>query len=261
MDIIDLTEENEELYFVCLEDWSDEMKEAGPHKRNWYELMKDRGLRVKLARDDNGKIGGMIHYIPCEHSWIDGKDIFFILCIWVHGYKQGRGDFRKRGMGKALLHAAEEDARQLGAKGIAAWGITLPFWMRASWFKKHGYRKVDKEKGTVLLLKPFSDDVVEPKWIRPKKKPGKTPGKVNVTAFLNGWCQAYNITFERVKRASGEFRSHVDFNVINTFDRNTFEEWGISSALYIDGKEIRTGPPPSYDKLKKIIGKKVKKLK
>ena len=43
MKVIDLTAENESVYFVCLEDWSDEMREAGDHKERWYRSMKDRG--------------------------------------------------------------------------------------------------------------------------------------------------------------------------------------------------------------------------
>ncbi len=54
------------------------------------------------------------------------RSLYFILCIWVHGHKQGPGNLQKRGMGKALLQAAEDDARDLGAKGIAAWGLWLP---------------------------------------------------------------------------------------------------------------------------------------
>jgi hypothetical protein len=46
MRIIDLNEQYEQLYFVCLEDWSDEIKEAGGHKANWYHKMKNKGLRV-----------------------------------------------------------------------------------------------------------------------------------------------------------------------------------------------------------------------
>jgi GNAT superfamily N-acetyltransferase len=214
-----------------------------------------------MSRDDVGSIGGMIQYLPVEHSWIEGEDIYFILCIWVHGYKEGRGDFRKRGMGKALLKAAEEDARELGAKGIAAWGISMPFWMRASYFKKHGFRKVDKEKGMILLLKEFSNDVKEPHWIRPRKRPGKTPGKVNVTAFLNGWCPAGNITFERARRAADELGELVEFNVIDTMDRDNLREWGIPSGIFLDGKEITTGPPLSYKKIHKKMEKRVKKLK
>ena len=66
MEIIDLGPENEELYLQCLEDWSEEMKEAGDHKSRWYARMKDRGLRVKLARDESGTVGGMIQYLPIE---------------------------------------------------------------------------------------------------------------------------------------------------------------------------------------------------
>jgi GNAT superfamily N-acetyltransferase len=262
MKIIDLADEYEKLYFVCLEDWTEEMKEAGDHKEVWYNKMKDKGLRVKLALGDNGQVGGMIQYTPAEHSFIEGQDLYFVNCIWVHGYKQGRGNFQKRGMGKALLHAAEDDARALGAKGIAAWGIPFPFWMKASWFKKQGYKKVDSQGflGNVLLWKPFTHDATPPKWINQKKKPELIPGKVTVTAFLNGWCPAQSLAFERAKRAAAELGDKVVFQPIDTFNRNIFLEWGITDALFIDGKQVRTGPPPSYEKVKKMIARRVRKL-
>ncbi len=52
MEVIDLTPEYESLYFVCLEDWSSEMEDAGDHKERWYRQMQDKGLRVKLALGD-----------------------------------------------------------------------------------------------------------------------------------------------------------------------------------------------------------------
>ncbi|MFC1982134.1 GNAT family N-acetyltransferase, partial [Chloroflexota bacterium] len=195
MEIIDLSDEYKQLYFVCLEDWSEEMKEAGEHKQAWFNKMKDKGLRVKLALDDSGQVGGMIQYVPVEHSFVEGEDLYFINCIWVHGHQKGRGNFQKKGMGKALLQAAENDAKTRGAKGIAAWGIPLPFWMKASWFRKQQYTRVDKQGflGGVLLWKPFTDDAAPPRWIKQKKKPKTIAGKVAVTAFLNGWCPAQNL--------------------------------------------------------------------
>lgn len=263
MKIIDLTELHKPLYFLCLEDWSEEIREGLHHKECWYSKMKDKGLRVKLAVDEQGEVGGMIQYYPIEHSFAEGKDLYFISCIWVHGYKKGRGNFQKKGMGKALLHAAEEDVRSLGAKGIAAWGVALPFWMKASWFKKYGYRKADTTGflGQVLLWKLFSADASPPKWIREKKKPFVSPGKVTVTGFLNGWCPALNMTFERAKRASAEFGDKVEFREINTFDKNVLNEWGISDSIYIDSKKMGWGPPLSYKKMKKRIGAKVKTLR
>ena len=260
MEIVDLTDEYKQLYFVCLEDWSKEMEEAGDHKKIWYEKMRDKGLRVKLAKDERGEVGGMIQYIPIEHSFVEGKDLYFVNCIWVHGHKEGRGNFQKKGMGKALIHAAEEDARARGARGMAAWGLLLPFWMKASWFRKQGYKKVDRQGIQVLLWKPFTDDAVPPKWIRQQKKPELVPGKVLVTAFLNGWCPAQNMIFERAKKAAAEFGDKVLFREIDTFNRVNFVEWGIADALYVDNKQVRTGPPPSYEKIKKIIAGRVKKL-
>ena len=259
MEIIDLEKKYQEKYFVCLEDWSEEMKDAGNHKELWCERMKDKGLRVKLALEDDN-VCGMIQYIPVEYSNVEGRDLYFINCIWVHGYKKGIGNYQKKGIGKALLQAAENDVKKAGAKGIAAWGISLPFWMKASWFKKQGYTRVDKVGMSVLLWKPYTDEAIPPKWIREKKKPGKKAGKVLVTSFINGWCPAQNLVFERAKRAASEFGDKVEFQEIHTFDRDVFMEWGISDALYIDGKQIRTGPPPSYEKIRKKIARRLKKL-
>jgi GNAT superfamily N-acetyltransferase len=259
MEIIDLTEKYAEKYFLCLEDWSDEIKEAGNHKELWFNKMKEKGLRVKLAIE-NDNVYGMIQYVPIEHSIIEGKDLYFINCIWVHGYKKGVGNHQKKGIGKTLLKAAEDDVRSLNSKGIAAWGVSLPFWMKASWFRKQGYKKIDKNGMAVILWKPFVDEATPPKWIKEKKKPGKTANKVTVTSFINGWCPALNLSYERAKKASLEFGDKVEFQEINTFNREVFLDWGISDALFIDGKKIRTGPPPSYEKIQKKIAKKVGKL-
>ena len=260
MRIVDLTEEYLDLYAVCLEDWSDEMKEAGDHKRCWYEHARPEGFRVKLALDDAGSVGGMIHYGPVETSFAEGEGLYFVYCIWVHGYKQGRGNFRKQGMGKALLHAAEQDVRQLGAHGLAAWGLSIPVWMKASWFRKRGYRKVDRLGTQVLLWKPFDDKATAPKWIRRRKAPQRIPGQVTVTAFKNGWCPAQNLCYERAKRVVQAFDERVVFDAVSTDSRDTFLEWGIADALFIDGREVRTGPPPSYEKLKTLIKKRLRKL-
>lgn len=260
MRIIDLTPERVDEYCLCLEEWSDEIREAGDHKRRWYERCKEQGLRVKLAVDDRGTAGGMIQYVPIGDSPAQGEGLYFVLCIWVHGHKQGRGDFRRRGMGKALLAAAEEDARALGARGMAAWGVTLPFWMRASWFRKHGYRKADRLGMMALMWKPFSDDALPPSWIRPRKKPQAEPGRVVVTGLLNGWCPAMSMVHERARRAAAELGDRVEFREIRTCDRAVFLEWGMNDALFIDGREVRNGPPPRYEKIKKKIARRLRKV-
>ena len=259
MQIIDMSEAHEADFFCCLEDWSDEAKEAGPRRGEWYESMRERGLRVKLAADDDGTVGGMIQYAPIEMTHVEGEGLYFVYCIWVHGYKKGRGNYQKRGMGRALLAVAEDDVRALGSKGLVVWGIRLPFWMKASWFRKRGYRPVDRDGIAILMWKPFTDDAEPPRWIKQRKKPVRTPGKVTVTSFVNGWCMAQNIAHERAKRAATEFGDLVEHQVFDTFDEEVFEEWGIVDALYIDGKQINTGPPPSYEKIRKKIARRVRR--
>ena len=262
MKIIDLTKEYEPLYFVCLEDWSDDMKEAGNHKEPWYRSMLDKGLRVKLALNDSGKAVGMIEYLPVEHSIADGQNLYYINCIWVHGHKQGIGDQRKQGYGKALLEAAEEDAKALGSKGMAAHGVSLPVWIPASFFRKQGYTVADKNSIMRLLFKPFVPDAQPPRLITQKKIPEKNtnPGKVTVTYFLTGCCPACNLVCERAKRAAALFGDKVVFETVNTMDRETYLEWGAHNELYIEDKQASSGPPLSYDKIRKMIEKRVKKL-
>ncbi len=246
MDIIDLSDEYEGTYCNCLEDWSEEMREAGDYKRRWLARKKGEGLRVKLARDEAERIVGMIQYAPIEAAPAVGRDLYYVYCIWVHAYKQGVGDHRKRGIGTALLEAAEADAKARGAKGLAAWGITLPFFMRSRWFKKHGYRRADKEGMVELVWKPFTQDAAAPALLRAKKRPEPREDAVTVTCFRDGWCPARNLAVERMKRAAAAHAGNVNLMEIDTEDRTNRNEWGISDAIYLDGKELGFGPPPSY---------------
>lgn len=260
MEIIDLSSEYEETYCRCLEDWSDEMKEAGGLKKIWLEKKKKEGLRVKLAKDEEGKIAGMIQYIPIEHAPVAGSGLYYIYCIWVHGHKEGVGNRQKKGTGTMLLSAAEQDCRDLGAAGIAAWGIILPFFMRSRWFKKHGFKRADRVGMIELVWKPFTAGAVKPRLLKMKRKPLVEKGTLTVTCLRNGWCPAQNISCERMKRAAAEYSSSIKYVEIDTEKRENLEEWGIADAIFIDDNTVPTGPPPSYEKLRKKLKKKMKRV-
>ncbi len=259
--IVDLPSEHEASYLVCLEDWSDEMAESGDHKARWYATMRERGLRVKLAMDGEGRPIGMIQYLPIEHSLATGTDLYMILCIWVHGHKEGGvGDQQGKGTGEALLRAAERDCRDLGAKGIVAWGVSMPFWMKAKWFKRHGYQVADRQGSLVLLWKPFTDDAEKPCWIEQGPVPDRVEGKVAVTAYVNGWCPASNIVYERAKRAAAEFGDDVVFETVDTMEQSAMIRCGQSDCVFLDGKPLQRGAPPSFDVIRGRVAKRVSKL-
>ncbi len=96
--------------------------------------------------------------------------------------------------------------------------------------------------------------------VRQKKRPALQPGRVVVTCLRNGWCPGQNLVCERARRAAAEFKEKVVLEEIDTFEKETGMEWGISDALFVDGKQVRIGPPPSYEKIRKTIEKKVRRL-
>lgn len=61
-----------------------------------------------------------------------------------------------------------------------------------------------------------------------------------------------------MKRAAGEYHSHIKYVEIDNDIKENLNEWGISDAIFIDKKQINTGTPPSYKKLQKLLGKKMK---
>ena len=237
------------------------MAEAGDHKAEWYQGVRTEGLRVKLALDRKDRPTGMIQYLPIELSPAEGQNLYMILCVWVHGYNDGVGNVQGHGIGTALLAAAEEDAKALGAEGIAAWGVHLPVWMRAAWFKKHGYTAVDRIGLKELLWKPFVERANPPRWVPEQQVPEGEPGQVTVTAYKSGWCPAANLVYERARRASAELGTPVRFETIDTSDRQTFLQCGHSDEVFVNGRRLQKGAPPSYRRVRRKIQRQVSRLR
>ena len=259
VDIVDLSERHLASYLVCLEDWSAEMDEAGDHKARWYEKARDQGLRVKLAVDQADEPVGMIQYVPIEISPAQGEDLYMILCIWVHQYDEGVGNRQGQGIGAALLAAAERDAEALGALGMAAWGLHLPVWMKSSWFKKHGYVGVDRIGVRELVWKPFAESARPPRWVEEKPVSIGTGIEVEVKAFQSGWCPASNLVYERARRAAEELGDGVRFETIDTSDHEALVRCGQSDAVFVDGRVLQRGAPPSYRTVRRRIEKQLRK--
>jgi GNAT superfamily N-acetyltransferase len=258
--VVDLSPEHEPLYLRCLEEEGPEAADAGAHKARWYERVREQGLRVKLALDGQGRVGGMIQAVPIALAPAVGLNVEFILCVWVHGHAEGRGDFQGRGMGTALLQALEDDARGRGVKGMAAWGLALPFWMRASWFRRHGYRRVDRRGVVDLVWKPFTADASAPRWLpRGEVHPAVGEGKVIVTACVNGWCPAQDLAFERACRAAARFGDGVELRRVDTTDRATMLAWGECDAIFVDGRRVGAGPPPPEARFAAAIRRRLRR--
>ena len=258
MKIIDLTKEIEPLYFVCLAEWDEELNKVKSIKEKWYNEMKGKGLRIKIALNDEGVISGMIEYMPSEYSCAEGFNLYIVNCIWVHGYKgKGRGNQQSKGIGKALLKAAEDDVTTLGMNGLTVWGLSEAIWMNAPWYQKHGYEKVDQTGWFILLWKAFTDNAVPPKWRKGEFKQTLVPGKVKVTTFFSGQCCSENSIYCSAKKAASEFGDNVIFEEIDMGKAENRRKYGFDWRLYINGENLFTGYPPSYEQIKAKIKEKL----
>lgn len=259
MKIINLSPEYKQRYLMCLNEETEEMRVAAAAKGRWYDDMSQKGLGVKLALDDEGEVGGIVQYFPIEYSWVIGRDLFFITCIWVKPSKSGGGTFQKQGMGKALLKAAEEDVKSRGGKGLVAWGTALPVWMKASWYKKQGYVVAGRKGllGDVLVWKAFTQEAEPPRWDKTAITPEQVRDEVKISCSGNGWCTAMNLSCHRAKKVASEYGDKVIFEETSNFSEEKEFKKGVENSLFINGKRISTGPPPSKEKLRKIISRKI----
>jgi hypothetical protein len=81
-----------------------------------------------------------------------------------------------------------------------------------------------------------------------------------VTCFVNGWCTAGAVTAERARRFACEFGEAAVYREVDTSEHATVAEWGLADALFVDGKQVMTGPPISPERLRKIVRKRVARL-
>ncbi len=248
MRILELDETTEHPWLVCLKEWAEEPKGTG-HRADWWRRLREHGLRIKLAMTDDGVVGGMIQYVPIEYSMATGEDLYFVQCTWVHGYAEGQGNLQRRGMGKALLAEAESDVKDLGTKGLVAWGNTFPGWMPVAWLLQQGYEEVDRNGPRVLVWKPFSPEARPPKWRVPRKTPEFTPGEVTIIAFFNPWCGDACDFYERAAQYAATMGDRVNFRRIDTSNPATLDEWGLNNAVFVNDQQITHG----FDELKEAV--------
>jgi hypothetical protein len=75
---------------------------------------------------------------------------------------------------------------------------------------------------------------------------------------VSGWCTGGDLVVERARRAANELGDKAAYCEIDTSEPGAVAKWGISDAVFVDGKVVRGGPPPSFDKIRSIITKRVR---
>lgn len=254
MELVDVTQKTEETFFRCLHDEIPVIEEVIALRRRWYDQHRMLGLKAKVLLREDGAVVGLCQYIPIEHSHLIGEDLIAILCIWVHGFDHLVGNQQGKGYGRFILNSIEEDARTLGAKGVAAWGMNFPYWNPVSFYERMGYERADICDPVVLVWKSFTSDAKAPSLMRPNRTPDKKPDKTTVTVFFNSWCPGGCEPCVTAREAVAGLENIAVYSEVDTSDRAAMLSWGIENAVYLDDTPFRPFAPPwSSEELREEI--------
>jgi GNAT superfamily N-acetyltransferase len=234
---------------------SEEIDACALTRLEWLRSMHADGLRVKVAIVD-GRHAGYIYTMPVEVSpWGPlGKDLMVIACMYV------KEDLKGRGVGGALLEAAEVEARLQGKKALAVTGYYHDFWfMPAKYFEAAGFivvsvresdgstigagelKDVEVLKGEAILWRVLDPSAEPPVFLTRNYEFNPVPGKVVVDLFYNTFCQTSNIEARRVREVASEFGDRVILNEYPAEDRTTLMTYQTPRGIFVNGREIFWG--------------------
>ncbi|MBT8267912.1 MAG: GNAT family N-acetyltransferase [Bacteroidia bacterium] len=158
INFIDVTAENvEEMGVFCIKN----KKAPGYLKKvSWFKNKLNKGLRIILIKDDQGKEIGFIEFIPSELAWrpVKATNFYFIQCIALFGKAM-----RNQNLGTALLQQCEAEAREEGKFGLCTLSSDGPWMATKEIFVKNGFHVVEKKDRFELMVKAFAKDCQLPK--------------------------------------------------------------------------------------------------
>ncbi len=285
MEIETLTKDDLEIVRgICLDpsvdsETRDLMENSMDERITWIKRMMIKGLKIimafeaprqerlhykwvgKMFHSDLGIKGkvpmGLLEYVPIEHALepINGTNSLFINCMWI------LPPFWSKGTGEALLKEFIEKAKTCGSGSVIAydgdkWFGTSINYMPDTFFKKFGFREVDRDD-TRVLLEIDLGSVKSPKFIFPKTNEVNNSEILNLDIFFNYQCPWARYMINTIKNGVKNY-SNIRINCINTDSVDVVKRQGISRGIHLNGKLISTRMT-SWEEIKPKMLKFLKK--
>ena len=235
------------------------MQEGMNNRLIWIKNMIDKGLEIFIAHEKPKNeeihykwVGKMLHSdlaihgllpmgllesIPIEYALepITGKKSLFINCMWI------LPPFWGKGVGKALIEYLTNRAKEIGGISTIAydgdkWCGTSINYMPVSFFKKFGFKEIERDESRVLLHLDLGAEI-PPKLIYPNYEALENEKTTNITAFYNCQCPWSKLMIDELTQ---NIKQNLDINlkVVETNNREIIEKFGISRGLLIEGKPV-----------------------
>jgi len=227
----------------------EEIDASAKRRLAWLRSMYEKGSRVKVACIDGNQVG-FLHVMPVEICpWGPiGRDLLAIPCLCV------LKKVKHRGIGRALISEAEEEARRQGRKGVVTIGYHHDFWfMPAPFFERCGFSVVKRKGETAILWKVFDTSPQVPEFLEPNYQFKPLEGKVVVDLFWNMFCPTSDIEAQRVREVVVEFGESVVLHETCADDRMILLRYQIPRGIFINGKEIFWGHEAPREGIKEAI--------
>ena len=203
VEIIEVTPDNVyEMGNLC---GHDSKYDTGNHcKAQWYCQRYQEGLRIKLSRNRDKAITGMIEYIPGEYTWrtLSAKNYMVIHCLDVF-----RGHKRK-GYGSALLHECIRDSDD--KDGIAIVTSSKPWLSDKGFFLRNGFKKIDTAPPYYELLVRPNKESDPPRFNKGWEERALKYGK-GITVLYSDQCPIIEYALKNLKEAADECKTPIKF--------------------------------------------------
>ena len=235
------------------------MHNAMIERISWIKEMTPEGLEIFIATEEPqtkiinykwaGKIKhselsihglvpmGLLEALPIEKALepIEGKRSLFINCMWV------LPPFWLSGVGKSLLEFFLQRAKMIGGASLIAyeevqWFGTSIKYMPISFFKKFGFKEVDRDGDCVLLHLNLGSNV-QPHFIYPKTIYCEDVTNLIVDIFYNSQCPWSTYMINEIRGNQKKY-PEVIFNYIETNDKKIIKQHGIARGISINGKPV-----------------------
>lgn len=142
-------------------------------KVEWFANKINKGLKIKIAMNDEGKQLGFIEYIPSELAWrpVKANNYYFIQCIALF-VKEAKG----KGVGSLLLQQCENDARANNKNGVCALSSDGPWIANKLLYEKNKFTASQRLGRFELMYKSFGKTKDLPAFIDWTKEQSKYQG-------------------------------------------------------------------------------------
>ncbi|MFX1476568.1 MAG: GNAT family N-acetyltransferase [Promethearchaeota archaeon] len=272
--------ELEYIRSICLDPSVDKktrslMENGMAIRTNWIKKMKQKGLEILVAVEKPkeetihykwvGKIQhsdlavfstvpmGLLEYLPIEYALepIVGSNSLFINCMWI------LPPFWRSGVATALINEFINKAKNDGGACIIAydgdkWFDTSIKYMPSSFFKKFGFKEIDREGTRVLLFLDLGSST-PPKFIQSKSEDLSKKDLLTLDLFYNSQCPWAWFMINSVKNKLKGY-PNINLNLVNTDNRKVIENYGISRGIRINGKPV-IKRMATWNEIKKEIDK------